>query len=175
GAALMRTNGSLGSAVVSGETPYLSVVTTARNDNHGGDLLYRIGVFVNGLVAQCDRHRIQAELVIVEWNPPTDRPRLADALAWPPLPRRPPRRSRDRGRGLADRPSARVLPRQRAADQRARRDAGSRQRLLLPDLPEAADAHPRLRVIRARAAAARHAVRDPGEGVRALAEPAGAH
>ena len=43
-----------------GPQPYLSVVATARNDNHGGDLLYRIRVFVNGLVAQCERHAVPA-------------------------------------------------------------------------------------------------------------------
>jgi hypothetical protein len=65
------------------DRPYLSVVATARNDDHGGDLLARMQVFVNGLVAQCDRYRLPAELVVVEWNPPADRPRLAEALEWP--------------------------------------------------------------------------------------------
>src|SRR3954452_6935982 len=63
--------------------PYLSVVATARNDNHGGDLLHRIQIFVNGLAAQAERHRVPLELVLVEWNPPLDRPSLKDALAWP--------------------------------------------------------------------------------------------
>jgi hypothetical protein len=40
-------------------------------------------LFLAGLVAQCARHRIHAELIIVEWNPPDDRPGLADALDWP--------------------------------------------------------------------------------------------
>jgi len=63
--------------------PYLSVVATARNDDHGGNPLYRMQLFVDGLIAQCDRHRLPAELVLVEWNPPTDRPRLAEVLRWP--------------------------------------------------------------------------------------------
>ena len=63
--------------------PYLSVVATARNDDHGGNPLYRMQLFVNGLIAQCDRHRLPAELVLVEWNPPADRPRLAEVLEWP--------------------------------------------------------------------------------------------
>jgi hypothetical protein len=63
--------------------PYLSVVVTARNDNHGGDLLFRMQVFVNALVAQCNRFGLPTELIVVEWNPPADRPRLAEALAWP--------------------------------------------------------------------------------------------
>jgi hypothetical protein len=63
--------------------PYLSIVATARNDNHGGDLLYRMQLFVDNVIGQCNRHGIDAELVLVEWNPPSDKPRLIDALRWP--------------------------------------------------------------------------------------------
>jgi hypothetical protein len=63
--------------------PYLSVVATSRNDDHGGRLRERMQVFVSGLVEQCRRHRLDAELVLVEWNPPADRPRLREALRWP--------------------------------------------------------------------------------------------
>ena len=63
--------------------PYLSVVATARNDNHGGDLLARMQTFLNALAAQAQRHRVRTELVLVEWNPPLDRPRLIDDLSWP--------------------------------------------------------------------------------------------
>jgi hypothetical protein len=65
-------------------SPYLTVVATARNDNHGGDLLHRMQVFVSGLAAQCARFGVPAELILVEWNPPPDRERLRDALEWPP-------------------------------------------------------------------------------------------
>ncbi|MBN9121387.1 MAG: hypothetical protein J0I06_19920, partial [Planctomycetes bacterium] len=61
----------------------LSVVVTSRNDNHGGSLLRRMQAFVNGFVGQCKRHNLAAELIIVEWNPPADRPPLAEALKWP--------------------------------------------------------------------------------------------
>jgi hypothetical protein len=67
-----------------GDTPLLSVVATARNDNHGGDLLYRMQVFVRGLAEQAARHRLPLELVLVEWNPPEAEPKLSDALEWPP-------------------------------------------------------------------------------------------
>lgn len=63
--------------------PYLSVVATARNDDHGGNPLYRTQLFIDGLIAQCDRFHLPAELVLVEWNPPADRPRLAEVLNWP--------------------------------------------------------------------------------------------
>jgi hypothetical protein len=63
--------------------PYLSIVVPSRNDNHGGDLLTRMQIFVTALLEQCRRHDIPSELIIVEWNPPANRPRLADALRWP--------------------------------------------------------------------------------------------
>ena len=63
--------------------PYLSLVVTARNDDHGGNLLQRMQIFVSGWLAQARRHRIPSELIIVEWNPPGDRPRLREALEWP--------------------------------------------------------------------------------------------
>jgi hypothetical protein len=63
--------------------PLLSVVVTSRNDNHGGTLLRRMQTFVNHLLAQCQRHQLHAELIIVEWNPPADRPPLVEALRWP--------------------------------------------------------------------------------------------
>jgi len=62
---------------------HLSIVATSRNDNHGGYLTHRMQHFVNGLVAQCKRHGLRAELVLVEWNPPADRRPLAEELAWP--------------------------------------------------------------------------------------------
>jgi hypothetical protein len=64
-------------------SPQVSVVVTARNDNHGGDMLQRMQIFVHGLLEQCRRHGLRGELIIVEWNPPSDRPRLAEALSWP--------------------------------------------------------------------------------------------
>ena len=63
--------------------PYLSVVVTARNDDHGGNLLGRMQIFVAGWIEQARRYGIPSELIIVEWNPPPDRPRLIDALRWP--------------------------------------------------------------------------------------------
>jgi hypothetical protein len=63
--------------------PYISLVVTARNDDHGGNLLGRMQIFVNGWIAQSRRHNLASELIIVEWNPPTDRPRLREALRWP--------------------------------------------------------------------------------------------
>lgn len=63
--------------------PYLSVVVTSRNDDHGGDMTRRMNIFIDGLVSQSRAFGIPAELIMVEWNPPPDRPPLAEALAWP--------------------------------------------------------------------------------------------
>ncbi len=65
------------------DAPYLSLVVTARNDDHGGNLLDRMQAFVSGWISQARRYSIPSELIIVEWNPPPDRPRLAEALEWP--------------------------------------------------------------------------------------------
>jgi hypothetical protein len=64
------------------ESPYISLVVTSRNDNHGGTLQFRMQTFLNCFLEQCRRHRFPAEIVMVEWNPPQDRPPLADALDW---------------------------------------------------------------------------------------------
>ena len=64
--------------------PLLSIVATSRNDEHGGHLLARMQLFVDGLAEQAGRFRLPVELVLVEWNPPTDRPPLAEALRWAP-------------------------------------------------------------------------------------------
>lgn len=42
-----------------------------------------MNIFVNGLAQQCERHRLRAELILVDWNPPADRASLADVLDWP--------------------------------------------------------------------------------------------
>jgi hypothetical protein len=63
--------------------PYLSVVVTSRNDGHGGDPLARLQAFVNTFDAQCRRFALDAEVLVVEWNPPADRPRLHQ-LVTPP-------------------------------------------------------------------------------------------
>src|SRR5262245_8678551 len=63
--------------------PYLSVVVTARNDDHGGSLLRRMQTFVNCWIGQAKSRGLCSELIVVEWNPPPDRPLLRDALSWP--------------------------------------------------------------------------------------------
>ncbi len=61
----------------------LSIVATSRNDDHGGSLTRRTQHFIDGLIAQCKRHQLRAELILVEWNPPPERAPLIQELSWP--------------------------------------------------------------------------------------------
>lgn len=63
--------------------PFLSVVATSRNDDHGGDALWRTQHFVDGLVAQSEKHKVPLELVLVDWNPVPNKAGLYEALNWP--------------------------------------------------------------------------------------------
>ena len=67
-------------------SPYISFVVAARNDNYGGNFLQRLQLFLNVLFAFWQKHRLNAELIIVEWNPPEDKPRLAEAVNWAKCP-----------------------------------------------------------------------------------------
>lgn len=68
--------------------PYISFVVVARNDNYGGDFLHRINVFVKVLTTLCEGHGLQSELIIVEWNPPEESPRLINVILWPDIQRK---------------------------------------------------------------------------------------
>jgi hypothetical protein len=61
----------------------LSIVATSRNDDHGGNALWRTQHFVNGVAAQANKHELKLELIIVDWNPMEGRPGLFDAIQWP--------------------------------------------------------------------------------------------
>jgi len=61
--------------------PYISFVTVARNDDHGGNFLDRMQVFISALLQQIKKHNLNAELIIVDWNPPADRPKLSQVLS----------------------------------------------------------------------------------------------
>lgn len=50
--------------------PYISFVVTSRNDDHGGDMLKRMTIFVNGLIHQCNKYKLPCELLMVDWNSP---------------------------------------------------------------------------------------------------------
>jgi hypothetical protein len=73
----------LSSDTSSVRTPYLSVVVATRNDDHGGDPLKRLQAFINTFAAQCRRASLDAEVIVVEWNPPADRPRVSELCRVP--------------------------------------------------------------------------------------------
>lgn len=62
--------------------PYISFVVAARNDNHGGDFLVRFGFFLKVLHKFSYDYQLPIEIVVVEWNPPQDRPRLIEDVDW---------------------------------------------------------------------------------------------
>ncbi len=61
----------------------ISFVVTSRNDGETDDELMRLQTFVSSLSAQCDRFHLDAELILVEWNPPAQKSLLVDAIKWP--------------------------------------------------------------------------------------------
>lgn len=68
---------------MSAVTPYISVVVAARNDDHGGNMLGRMQAFLDSWIQQAQRYQLPSEIVVVEWNPPSARPRLQEALQFP--------------------------------------------------------------------------------------------
>jgi hypothetical protein len=61
----------------------ISIVTATRNDAYDGDSLHRNQIFISSLVWLAERYGLDAELIVVEWDPPGDRPSLEDAIRWP--------------------------------------------------------------------------------------------
>ena len=59
---------------------YLSIVVSSRNDNHGGDLNERTQNCIDSLSSQLEKYKISSEIVIVDWNPPADKPFLYEII-----------------------------------------------------------------------------------------------
>ena len=57
----------------------VSFVVTTRNDGFGGGMLDRLRAFIEVILTLGERHGLDGEIIVVEWNPP-DGPRLADDL-----------------------------------------------------------------------------------------------
>lgn len=63
--------------------PYISFVVAARNDNYGGNFLYRMQIFINSLLTLWEKYNLDAELIITEWNPPAKAKKLRNVINWP--------------------------------------------------------------------------------------------
>ena len=64
----------------------LSVVAASRNDGHGLYLLERTQVFIDGLADQVNRLHRPVELILVDWNPPSNAAPLRNVLKFPDAP-----------------------------------------------------------------------------------------
>ena len=64
-------------------TPYVSFVTYGRNDGYTPSYVSRVSRATACLARQLERARIDAEIIIADWNPPPDRPHLIDVLGTP--------------------------------------------------------------------------------------------
>jgi hypothetical protein len=62
------------------DVPYLTIVVTGRNDGHGGDFIGRLQCFLKTTCFLAEKFRCALEIIVVEWNPPSNRPGLADAV-----------------------------------------------------------------------------------------------
>ncbi|MFC1900899.1 hypothetical protein ACFLYN_04830 [Chloroflexota bacterium] len=60
--------------------PYLTAVIYTRNDGYGGRR-HEVGII--GLLEQAEKHHLRLELILVEWNPPPDKPLFKDVFPWP--------------------------------------------------------------------------------------------
>jgi hypothetical protein len=61
----------------------ISFVMTARNDDYGGNQLHRMQSSVDSIALYAERHEVDLEVILVEWNPPPDESRLTEALSFP--------------------------------------------------------------------------------------------
>lgn len=62
---------------------YLSLVVTSRNDNYGLNMIPRFENFLDVFTGLAERVGLNCELIIVDWNPPADRPPIAEQFDWP--------------------------------------------------------------------------------------------
>jgi hypothetical protein len=63
--------------------PYVSLVAVGQNVDYGGNFVGRVQNFLDVLFELAARRGVDLELVLVEWNPPLDKPSLANVLRWP--------------------------------------------------------------------------------------------
>lgn len=64
------------------QEPYLSIILTSRNDDYAGGMLPRLQICIDSVLEQSERFQLELELIIVDWNPPSEKPSLRAALDW---------------------------------------------------------------------------------------------
>ena len=64
--------------------PYVTFVSYFRNDDYTSDFVLRVRRATGCLVRQLQAAGIDSELILVEWNPPADRPLIIDSLGTLP-------------------------------------------------------------------------------------------
>lgn len=63
--------------------PLISIVICSRNDAYVDNMLERQQIALNLLAGQMREFPFSAEIILVEWNPPSGQPSLKEALKWP--------------------------------------------------------------------------------------------
>lgn len=61
----------------------ISIVTSGRNDNYGGDFYQRLQHQVNWIAHWGEQFRLPIEYLLVNYNPLPDQPSLKEAINWP--------------------------------------------------------------------------------------------
>ncbi len=61
----------------------LSIVVMSRNDTHVERMEDRTQSFIDCIHYLAEKNETNVELIVVEWNPPTDRPSMADQFSFP--------------------------------------------------------------------------------------------
>jgi len=59
----------------------LSIVVVTRNDNHGLNLNERTNRFLDSCYYMSQKHKVFVELIIVEWNPPSENESLSELFS----------------------------------------------------------------------------------------------
>src|SRR5579871_4739454 len=63
--------------------PYISLVVAARNDGCCRNVPAHMQAFFDAWLGQAKRYGVESEVIVVEWDPPLNRPKLSEALRWP--------------------------------------------------------------------------------------------
>ncbi|MGB0369541.1 MAG: hypothetical protein ACPGD8_09055 [Flavobacteriales bacterium] len=63
--------------------PYLSIVVAVRNDNYGGNFTQRLQRSLDWNTKWLEFHKVQCEMILVNWNPVPGNPSLKEVIVWP--------------------------------------------------------------------------------------------